>query len=133
MGLVRRFSLLVAAALALAGCGGAQNLSGALARCASNPGGHVRVYIPRAYVDRVLGERSGASGVHEGFIVRAGGATYRVEDNVNITGPIPLRRGDVVTLLGQFECDDRVIHWTHHDPRGRHPSGYIEVNAKLYE
>jgi hypothetical protein len=92
------------------------------------------VYVPRARVARVLGERYGRSGEHEGFIVQPdGGRALRVEDNVNITGPIPLQRGDVVTLLGQLECDDDVIHWTHHDPRGRHISGYIEVNGKTYE
>lgn len=91
------------------------------------------MYIPDATVVRVLGERAGRSGEHEGFIVRAADRTFKVEDNVDITGPIALRRGDTVSLLGQLECDDYVIHWTHHDPRGRHPSGYVKVNGKLYE
>ncbi|HEY9180899.1 MAG TPA: DUF3465 domain-containing protein [Candidatus Baltobacteraceae bacterium] len=122
------------ALVALSGCtSGAQNLQSARSQCASNPAGHVEVYVPRARVVDVLGERSGRSGVHEGFVVSAGADTYKVEDNVDITGPVPLQRGDAVSLLGQFECDDGVIHWTHHDPRGRHPSGYIEVNGKLYE
>lgn len=119
--------------LALAACGGAVNLQSAISACTSNASGHAQVYIPDAVVTRVLGERSSRSGVHEGFIVRVDRRTFKVEDNVNLTGPIPLRRGDVVSLLGQFECDDYVIHWTHHDPRGRHPSGYIKVHGKLYE
>jgi hypothetical protein len=134
MVLGRRFKIAIAGvALTLGGCGGAQNLDSALASCNANPSGHAEVYIPRATVVRVLGERNGRSGEHEGFIIAAQGRTYRIEDNVHITGPIPLQRGDTVTLLGQFECNDDVIHWTHHDPRGRHPSGYIEVNSKLYE
>ena len=109
------------------------NLQSAISSCGANPNGHAQVYIPDAVVTRVLGERDSRSGVHEGFIVRVDRRTYKVEDNVNITGPIPLERGDVVSLLGQLECDDYVIHWTHHDPRGRHPSGYVKVNGKLYE
>lgn len=130
----------IAAVLVLGGCAtGAMNLPNALSWCASNPNNHVEVYIPDATVVRVLGERNGRSGEHEGFLITAPDGdqgiarAYKVEDNVNITGPIPLKRGDVVSLLGQFECDDDVIHWTHHDPRGRHPSGYIKVNGRLYE
>lgn len=124
----------LAALIALNACAsGAQNLQNALSSCDSNAGGHVEVYIPDATVVRVLGERAGHSGEHEGFIIRAAGRTFKVEDNVDITGPIPLQQRDVVSLLGQLECDDFVIHWTHHDPRGRHQSGYVKVNGKLYE
>jgi hypothetical protein len=91
------------------------------------------VYIPRANVTRVLGIRRSYSGAHEGFLIAANGQRIKIEDNVDITGPIVLRRGDAVSLLGQYECDDGVIHWTHHDPRGRHPAGYIEVNGQRYQ
>lgn len=118
----------------LASCGGgAQNLQSALSSCDADTNGHAEVYIPDASVVRVLGEREGRSGEHEGFIIRANGRTFKVEDNVGITGPIPLRRGDALSLLGQLECDDYVIHWTHHDPRGRHMPGYVKVNGRVYE
>jgi hypothetical protein len=91
------------------------------------------VYIPRATVVRVLGIRNSYSGAHEGFLIAAQQRRIKVEDNVDITGPIPLRRGDAVSLLGQYECDDGVIHWTHRDPRGRHIAGYIEVNGQRYQ
>jgi hypothetical protein len=126
--------ILLAAALLLGSCAsGARTLQSGLAACASTTYGHAEVYVPDATVVRVLGEREGRSGEHEGFIIRADGRTFRVEDNVGITGPVPLQRGDTVSLLGQLECDDDVIHWTHHDPSGRHQSGYIKVNGKLYE
>ncbi len=91
------------------------------------------MYVPAATVVRVLGDRNSGGGTHEGFIIDAGGHSIRVEDNVDVTGPIPLRRGDVVSLLGQFECDDEVIHWTHRDPSGRHAAGYVKVNGRLYD
>jgi hypothetical protein len=72
-------------------------------------------------------------GTHEGFIVSLAGRTYRVEDNVDITGPVPLRRGERIELQGQFECNDYVIHWTHRDPAGRHVAGYIEADGKTYQ
>lgn len=81
----------------------------------------------------MLGERSGEAGVHEGFIVAASGSRFKVEDNVDITGPIPLRRGEAVELQGQYECDDGVIHWTHRDPRGRHLAGYVKVDGHVYQ
>jgi hypothetical protein len=62
------------------------------------------------------------------------GLTVRVEDNVDLTGPIPLAPGDAVTVRGEYEYDRRggVIHWTHRDPRGRHPPGYVDVNGERY-
>lgn len=137
MGLNRAFAFNIALALVTSGCAGASasDLDQAVASCSSNRSSyhHVEVYIPRANVVRVLGIRRSYSGDHEGFLIAAESQRIKVEDNVDITGPIPLHRGDVVSLLGQYECDDGVIHWTHRDPRGRHPAGYIEVNGQRYQ
>jgi hypothetical protein len=137
MGLKAKSPFSLCLVLLASGCAsaGAMNADQAVASCATNRSQyhHVEVYIPRANVVRVLGIRRSYSGAHEGFVIAASGQTITVEDNVDITGPIPLRRGDTVSLLGQYECDDGVIHWTHHDPRGRHPVGYIEVNGQRYQ
>lgn len=131
----RLLSLALAAFIpALVSCaGGAQSLQSATSACDTRSATHAEVYVPDATVVRVLGERAGRSGEHEGFLIRANGRTFKVEDNVEFTGPIPLQRGDTVSLLGQLECDDYVIHWTHRDPRGHHMSGYVKVNGRLYE
>ncbi|MBC5816618.1 MAG: DUF3465 domain-containing protein [Candidatus Eremiobacteraeota bacterium] len=91
-------------------------------------------------MNKVLGMRRGPSGSHEGFILLVKGGpgeaepdAYKVEDNIDITGFIALRRGDRIELMGQYECNDGVIHWTHHDPRGRHIAGYIKVNGRTYQ
>ncbi len=101
---------------------------------------HSRVEVEASgSVARVLGIRRGPSGAHEGFLLHLRGSggrglTVRVEVNVDFTGPIPLAPGDDVTVRGEYEYDPRggVIHWTHHDPSGRHPGGYIEAGGKRY-
>jgi hypothetical protein len=90
-------------------------------------------------VVKVLGIRRGRVGSHEGFLVHLSGndahnLTIRVEDNVDLTGPIPLRAGDAVEVRGEYIYDPRggVVHYTHRDPRGRHPTGYVRVNGRTY-
>lgn len=122
----------------LSGCASgtaAMNVDQAVNACASDRSAshHVEVYVPKANVVHVLGVRSSRSGRHEGFVVSTDRQRITVEDNISISGFIPLHSGDVVSLLGQYECDDGVIHWTHRDPRGRHIAGYIEVNGQRYQ
>jgi hypothetical protein len=86
----------------------------------------------------ILGTREGPSGNHEGFLLALDGGctlTLRVETNVDITGPVPLRRGDRVEVKGEYVYDPRggLVHWTHHDPRGRHVSGYVVAGGRTYE
>jgi hypothetical protein len=106
-------------------------LSASLAACATSTGSadandavddawangrsHVEV-MASGSVARILGTRRGPSGVHEGFLLHLRGSagrglTVRVEDNVDLTGPIPLTEG----------------------PRGRHDGGYANVGGKVYQ
>lgn len=138
-----------AAVVALAACSGSSGGGNVVtvreARAACNGGiDHVEVR-DSGVVDRILGIRRGPSGTHEGFIVafpardpsQQGMIGFqlraRIEDNIDITGRIPLRPGDRITLQGQLECNDGVIHWTHQDPSGRHSAGYVEANGRRYQ
>jgi hypothetical protein len=58
-----------------------------------------------------------------------------VEDNVDLTGPIPLAAGDDVLVRGEYIYDPRggLVHETHRDPRGRRPAGYVQTGGKLYQ
>jgi len=135
--MAKRLSAL-AVAVTLLGCQAPPpaNLAGALTAC-SRGAAHVEVQIVGS-VGRYLGVRRSRSGAHEGFLVAPAsrGAALptdiEVEDNVDLTGFIPLRSGEHVQLQGQYECNDGVIHWTHHDPSGRHAAGYIEVGGRRY-
>lgn len=127
-----RRSACLAALLALGACSVPQpdSLAQAQARCQKG-GAYDEVQLD-ATVVRVLGMRESRSGLHEGFLISSSGVRILVEDNADITGPIPLRSGERIRLQGQFECDDGVIHWTHRDPSGRHIAGYVEANGKYY-
>ncbi len=100
---------------------------------------HVEVTVG-GVVARVLGTRVGRRGAHEGFLLHLSGAdgrglTVRVEDNVDLTGPIPLREGESVEVRGEYIFDARggIVHYTHRDPRGHHLSGYVLADGKFYQ
>jgi hypothetical protein len=46
-----------------------------------------------------------------------------------------LREGDVVSFSGEYEWNPKggVIHWTHRDPAGRHPAGWIKYNGRTFQ
>jgi Protein of unknown function (DUF3465) len=125
------------AALLVAGCRAPApaGLTSAVDAC-SRGAAHVEVQLDGT-VDRYLGTNRSPSGAHEGFLVvpieSGSRAEIRVEDNIDLTGFIPLRAGERIRLQGQYECNDGVVHWTHHDPSGRHVAGYVEVNGRRYQ
>jgi len=72
---------------------------------------------------------------HQRFVVRLeGGHSLLVAHNIDLADRVPVSRGDRVRFRGQYEWNDRggVIHWTHHDPAGRHDEGWIEHRDELY-
>lgn len=118
-------------AAALTGCAsGPVSVEKALDICAR--GAPVVEVTASGSVARLLGYYTTRSGTHEGFVLHSDALTIRVENNTSITGPVPLSKGEAVSLQGQYECNDGVIHWTHHDPRGRHIGGFIEAGGKIY-
>ena len=49
------------------------------------------------------------------------------------TAPGPaLEVGDVVEFFGEYEWNEQggVIHWTHHDPAGRHTDGWLRHGGR---
>ena len=72
---------------------------------------------------------------HQRFIMElASGHTVLVAHNIDLAQRVPLTEGDKVTIFGQYEWNDRggVLHWTHHDPAGRHADGWIEHQGQRY-
>jgi len=87
-------------------------------------------------VSRVLPDDNDGSR-HQRFILELpSGRTLLVAHNIDVAPRIPsLQRGDTVEYYGVFETNDRggVIHWTHHDPQGRHIDGWLQHNGRRYE
>ncbi len=73
---------------------------------------------------------------HEEFGLRAAdGSAYTVIDNVDIAPRVPVHPGDRVEVRGELVHDPGrppIVHWTHHDPEGRHEDGYIILDGQRY-
>lgn len=74
---------------------------------------------------------------HQRFIVKLNsGRTLLVSHNIDLAQRIDtLRAGDTVAFYGEYEWNPKggVMHWTHHDPQGRHPGGWIKHNGQAYQ
>ncbi len=74
---------------------------------------------------------------HQRFIVRLeSGHTLLVSHNIDLAPRIDaLRTGDTVAFYGEYEWNPKggVMHWTHHDPQGRHPAGWIRHGGRTYQ
>ena len=85
-------------------------------------------------VGRVLSDDNQGSR-HQRFIVElTSGHTMLVAHNIDLAERVPLRSGDRVVVFGEYEWNDRggVVHWTHHDPRGHRPGGWIRFREREY-
>ena len=74
---------------------------------------------------------------HQRFIVKLNsGRTLLIAHNIDLAPRMDrLREGDVVEFYGEYEWNVKggVMHWTHHDPQGRHPGGWIKHNGQTYQ
>jgi len=73
---------------------------------------------------------------HQRFIVQlASGQTLLITHNIDIAPRVDaLEVGDSVRFNGEYVWNEKggVVHWTHHDPRGRHVAGWLIHNGKTY-
>jgi len=87
-------------------------------------------------VVRVLSDDNDGSR-HQRFILQlAGGRTLLIAHNIDLAPRIPgIRAGDMVEFYGEFRSNPQggVIHWTHHDPQGRHPGGWLRHKGRTYQ
>jgi len=85
-------------------------------------------------VERLLADdREGTP--HQRFIARVpGDMTVLISHNLDLAPRVPVAVGDSVTVRGEYVWNDLggVIHWTHHDPTGRRPGGWIRLDGRTY-
>jgi len=112
-----------------------ENSSAALERVIAEKKGNVQVQ-GHGTVTRILPDDTRGS-KHQRFIVNIpSGQTLLISHNIDLAPGIhSLRTGDSVEFSGEFEWNPQggVIHWTHHDPAGRHVPGWIIHNGKRYD
>jgi len=71
---------------------------------------------------------------HQRFILRlSSGQTLLIVHNLDLAPRAPVERGSRATVRGEYEWNEQggVIHWTHHDPDGRRPGGWIRVGKRV--
>ena len=87
-------------------------------------------------VSRILPDDEDGSR-HQRFIVRLrSGQTLLIAHNIDLAPRVEaLDEGDRVAFYGEYEWNPQggVIHWTHHDPAGRHQAGWIRRNGQTYQ
>ncbi len=86
-------------------------------------------------VERTLADDNQGSRHQRFILLLASGHSVLISHNIDLAQRLPLREGDRVRFRGQYEWNERggVIHWTHHDPRGRREGGWLEVGGQRYE
>jgi hypothetical protein len=139
-----RIAALILFSFVLSGCSGAPQPSvrrgdgdndSAIGRAFNTRTSDVQVegegVVTRILSDDVKGDR------HQRFVVRcASGQTVLITHNIDLAQRIDgLREGDSVAFNGEYVWNPEggVVHWTHHDPQGRHVTGWIKHNGRTYQ
>ena len=106
-----------------------KTVSGSTPRSGSQFSGSGRV--SRILSDDNVGSR------HQRFILTlSSGRTILVAHNIDIAPRVsPLNVGDTISFNGVYEHNSKggVVHWTHHDPNGRHQAGWLRRNGRTYQ
>lgn len=87
-------------------------------------------------VARILSDDNDGSR-HQRFVLELdSGQMLMVAHNIDLAPRIDdLDVGDRVAFFGEYEWNSRggLIHWTHHDPEGRHVAGWLEKDGRRYQ
>jgi hypothetical protein len=74
---------------------------------------------------------------HQRFLLRLDdGATVLVAHNIDLAPRLDgLAEGERVEFRGEYVWNPKggTVHWTHDDPRGRHPDGWLRWRGRRYD
>jgi len=120
----------------LAGCATApEHDDSPIGRAFSNRTSDVQVegdgVVTRILSDDIEGSR------HQRFIVRlTSGQTILISHNIDLAPRLEgLGEGDSVAFNGEYvwNAEGGLVHWTHHDPAGRHAAGWLKYKGRTYQ
>ena len=87
--------------------------------------------MTRILADDLTGSR------HQRFIVRLGsGQTILIVHNIDLAPRVSeLQTGDRIGFYGEYvwNAEGGMVHWTHHDPQGKHEAGWLKRNGRTYQ
>lgn len=115
--------------------GGAAGDDSPIGRAFKNRTSNVQVegegVVTRLLADDLSGSR------HQRFIVRLkSGQTVLIAHNIDIAPRVAgLQEADSVRFYGEYVWNEKggMVHWTHHDPDGRHVAGWVKHNGRIYQ
>ena len=74
---------------------------------------------------------------HQKFLLELeSGHTLLIAHNIDLAPRVEnLREGEQLEFYGEYEWNQKggVIHWTHHDPKGMHPGGWLKYQGRVYK
>jgi len=74
---------------------------------------------------------------HQKFLIKtADGHSLLIVHNIDLAPRInSLQNGDSLSVFGEYEWNEKggLIHWTHHDPAGKHLAGWIKHQGQTYQ
>jgi hypothetical protein len=74
---------------------------------------------------------------HQKFIVRmTDKITILISHNIDLAPRInSLTTNENISFFGEYEWNEKggIVHWTHRDPKQRHPDGWLKYRGKIYQ
>src|SRR5512142_3335978 len=64
------------------------------------------------------------------------GRTVLVAHNIDLARRVaPLHRGNRIEFQGEYVWNPKggILHWTHRDPSGHHPAGWLKRDRELFQ
>jgi hypothetical protein len=99
----------------------------------NNPDARFWTTVQGTVVKNLRDDREGNP--HQRFLLEiAPDITLLVAHNIDLAKRVPVQEGEQLTVSGEYVWNNRggVLHWTHHDPKGR-KGGWIELNGQRYD